>query len=82
VRPHCAPRQLPPPDKDEKEPGIVEEEPDESVFWIDFAADAGPTQRTLVNDFIVEGQEIPAIVVASQKTAEARRREKTGGKHA
>ena len=62
--------------------GIVEEEADESVFWIDFAADAGLTQRTLVNDLIVEGQEILAIVIASQKTAKARGREKTRGKHA
>jgi four helix bundle protein len=53
--------------------GIVEEEADESVFWIDFAADAGLTKRKLVEQLILEGREILAIIIASQKTAKARR---------
>ena len=53
--------------------GIVEEEADESVFWIDFSTDADLTKPNLVNDLIVEGQEILAIVVASRKTAKTRR---------
>ena len=54
--------------------GIVEEEADESNFWIDFAPDAGLTQRDLVDDLLQEGQELVAIIVASEKTAKSRRR--------
>jgi len=54
--------------------GIIEEETDESVFWIDFAADAGLARRPLVADLLREGQEILAIIVASQKTAKSGRR--------
>jgi four helix bundle protein len=54
--------------------GIVEEEADESVFWIDFAPDAGLTKRGLVADLLKEGQEILRIVVASEKTAKARKK--------
>ena len=53
--------------------GIVEEEADESVFWIDFAPDAGLTKHALVEKLTVEGREILAIIIASQKTAKARR---------
>jgi len=53
--------------------GIVEEETDESVFWIDFAVDAGLAKRQLIGDLITEGGEILAIVIASQKTAKVRR---------
>ena len=53
--------------------GIVEEEADESVFWIDFASDAALTKKRLVENLIAEGREILAIVIASQKTAKARR---------
>ena len=53
--------------------GIVEEEADESVFWIDFSTDAGLTKPNLVKELLVEGQEILAIVVASRKTAKTRR---------
>ena len=53
--------------------GIVEEEADESVFWIHFAPDAGLVKRDLVEELVAEGKEILAIIVASQKTAKARR---------
>mgnify|MGYP001274429517 CR=1 FL=1 len=53
--------------------GIVAEEADESLFWIDFAADAGLTRRTLVADLIEEGQEILRIVISSRKTANSRK---------
>ena len=53
--------------------GIVEEEADESVFWIDFAPDAGMTKHELVADLLAEGREIVSIVVASRKTAKSRR---------
>lgn len=53
--------------------GIVEEESDESVFWIDLAPDAGLTERHLVADLLTEGREIVAIIVSSEKTAKTRR---------
>ena len=53
--------------------GIVEEESDESIFWIDLAPDAGLTERHLVAELLTEGQEIYAIIVASQKTAKRKR---------
>ena len=56
--------------------GIVEEETDESVFWIDFAPDVGLVKRNRVAGLIAEGQEILAIVIASQKTAKANRKTK------
>ena len=49
--------------------GIVEEEADETVFWIDFAADAELTKRHLVDNLINEGEEILKIVISSRKTA-------------
>ena len=53
--------------------GIVEEEADESAFWIDFAPDAGLTTKELVADLLAEGHEIVSIIVASQKTAKRNR---------
>ncbi|MCY2929418.1 MAG: four helix bundle protein [Planctomycetota bacterium] len=53
--------------------GIVEEEADESIFWIDFAPDADLAKRDLVHALLQEGQEILAIIVAARKTAKARK---------
>ena len=52
--------------------GIVEEETDESVFWIDFSAEAGLVNPDRVQDLIREGQEILAMIVSSRKTAKGR----------
>ena len=49
--------------------GIVQEEADETVFWIELAADAGLVKEELVKDLVAEGREILAIIVASRKTA-------------
>jgi len=54
--------------------GIVEEEADETVFWITFSVDAELAKESLVKDLVTEGREILAIVIASQKTAKARRK--------
>ena len=59
--------------------GIVEEEADETNFWIDFAPDAGLIRRKLVEGLLIEGQEIVAIIVASEKTAKSTR-SRTGQK--
>ena len=52
--------------------GIVEEETDESVFWIEFSPDAGLARRERVESLLSEGRQILAIVIASEKTAKAR----------
>lgn len=51
--------------------GIVQEEADETLFWIEFAADAGWVKTSLVRELVKECDEILAIVVASGKTAKA-----------
>jgi four helix bundle protein len=54
--------------------GIVVEEADESVFWIDIATDAGLVKRSLVSPLMSEGSEILKIAIASRITAKASRR--------
>lgn len=54
--------------------GIVVEESDESVFWIDLAPDAGLVKRSLVGSLMGEGSEILKIAIASRKTAKTARR--------
>jgi four helix bundle protein len=54
--------------------GVVEEEADESVFWIELSAEAGLTKPQRVSDLASEGREILAIVTASRKTAKRRQR--------
>jgi four helix bundle protein len=58
--------------------GLVEEEADESVFWIDFAADAGLTKRTRIESLLAEGKEILAIIIATRKTARRHLKEGRG----
>ena len=48
---------------------VVLEETDESWFWIDFAADEGLVERSLVADLLREADELTAIFYASRKTA-------------
>ena len=55
--------------------GLVQEEADETVFWIEMAADAGLVRKKLVEDLVSEGNEILAIIVASRKTAKTRQRQ-------
>jgi len=49
--------------------GIVEEETDESAFWIEMLVDAGNMKRDLVADLLDEANQLTAIWVASIKTA-------------
>lgn len=51
--------------------GIVEEESDESLFWIELAVDAGLAREGLVTSLAAEGLEILKTVIASRKTAKA-----------
>jgi len=49
--------------------GIVEEEADESLFWIELLIDAGILKRSRVDSLITEGNEILSIVVSTIKSA-------------
>ncbi len=49
--------------------GIVEEECDESLLWMELLIDAGLVPQTKLTSLISEGGEILAITVSSIKTA-------------
>jgi four helix bundle protein len=49
--------------------GIVEEEADESAFWIELLVETGIVNERLVAALLQESKEIVAIAVASVKTA-------------
>jgi four helix bundle protein len=49
--------------------GIVEEEADESVYWLEMLTDADILPSAAVAELIEEGNEILAITVASIRTA-------------
>ncbi len=52
--------------------GTVEEECDESIYWMEMLVDARCIKAALVADLMEEGDQILAIVVASIKTARQR----------
>jgi four helix bundle protein len=54
--------------------GIVEEESDESVFWIEMLVDAKIVKLTLVESLIDEGKQLTAIFVSSINTARGSKR--------
>jgi four helix bundle protein len=47
--------------------GIVEEEADESIFWIEFSADAGLVKKPLIEGLSNEAQEILRMIISSRK---------------
>ena len=49
--------------------GIVEEEADESAFWLEMLVEAGLLEERLVSALIKEGGELVAMTVASISTA-------------
>ena len=53
---------------------IVEEEADESGFWLELIVDAGLLSAKRIKPLLDEADEITAILVASRKTAIARGR--------
>jgi len=57
--------------------GLVEEEADEAVFWIEMSAEAGLVKQSRVADLAAEGNEILAMITAARKTAKRRRSEQT-----
>src|SRR5882762_2188044 len=54
--------------------GIVEEEADETMFWIELLIDAGIVKRVRVAALLDEADEILSITVSSIKTARGFRR--------
>jgi four helix bundle protein len=53
--------------------GIVEEEADETIYWIELLIDADILKRPLVTDLLNEADQILSIVVSSIKTAKGLR---------
>jgi len=49
--------------------GIVVEEADETVFWIECLMESGIVKRELLADLLREANELLAIFAASQRTA-------------
>lgn len=55
--------------------GIVEEESDETLFWLEFLTDAGLVRRERLNDLISEAKQLTAIFVSSRQTAKLKNRQ-------
>jgi four helix bundle protein len=49
--------------------GLVEEEADESIYWLEMLIEAEVTKPNLVTELLAEANELTAIIVASRKTA-------------
>jgi four helix bundle protein len=49
--------------------GLVEEEADESIFWMEILVDAKIMEKKLLTDLMGEADELLAIFVSSIKTA-------------
>jgi hypothetical protein len=52
--------------------GVVVEEADESVFWLELLVEAGIVPETRLGDLLKEANELLAIFAASQTTAKSR----------
>jgi four helix bundle protein len=59
--------------------GIVEEEIDETGFWLEFLVDTGIVRRQRMNALIDEAKELTAIFGASRRTAKAGNRQSEFG---
>ncbi len=55
---------------------IVEEEADESIYWMEVLQEAGIDRSDRLNELKAEGEELLAIFVASIKTLRTRERVK------
>jgi hypothetical protein len=53
--------------------GTVEEEADESAFWMELIVDGGPLPSGQVSALSQEAMELTAIMAASRLTASGRR---------
>jgi hypothetical protein len=53
--------------------GIVEEEGDESIFWMEMISDVGIMKRSRLAGLLDEADQLVSIVVSSIKTAKTNR---------
>ena len=53
--------------------GIVEEEADESIYWLELLVESHQIKQNLVENLMKEADEILAIIVASIRTAKENR---------
>ncbi len=53
--------------------GIVEEETDETIYWMELLVESGLVNQERLAELLNEANEILAIVVASIKTAKSRK---------
>ena len=53
--------------------GVVEEEADETLFWLELIIDAGLLKAKRIRPLLVEADEIVAIMATSRKSANANR---------
>jgi four helix bundle protein len=51
--------------------GIVIEEADETVFWLELLGDSGTVQAAKLRELLAEGNQLVAIFLASRRTAKA-----------
>ena len=51
--------------------GIVIEEADETVFWLELLSDSGIIPASKLRELMAEGNELVAIFIASRKTAKS-----------
>jgi four helix bundle protein len=54
---------------------VIEEEPDETSFWLELIVDAALLTAARVQPLLAEADELTAIMVASRKTASSRVRQ-------
>jgi four helix bundle protein len=54
--------------------GIVEEEVDESMYWMELLIEAGLVRQELAHDALSEANELLAITVASIRTARPKKK--------
>ena len=54
--------------------GIVEEEADETIYWMELLVDAEIVKKSRIADLMNEANEIVAIVVASIRTSKSSKR--------
>ena len=59
--------------------GIVEEEADESGYWLEMLGESGLVKPELLRDLLREASEITAITVASIRTARANQKVRPKG---
>jgi four helix bundle protein len=53
--------------------GIIEEECDESIYWIELLIESGQIKKSIVEDLLREANELLSMTVASLKTARSRK---------